>query len=291
MNYYQHHIGDFNNATRHLTRVERSVYREAIELYYDREKPLSLDIARLEKRLLCGNDEEKEALKDILEEYFIETDEGFFHSRCDAEIEKFQANITSKAKAGRASAEARKKKALSKLTKTNTCSTPVQQSVNEIQLTKNQEPITTNQEPSTNNHLPPNPQWGWDDVYPQGCFRKSKTEQKQIKVLKNNEKMIYIGKWFGRSESTLWNVKEAKILQNLNPSREEVLLMGKYYTHDKANKPLRKSLEVLLNNWSSEIDRANTHIKEKPTTNQTYTELNAKAKSDQLAKNLQNPLF
>ena len=28
MNFYQHHIGDFNNATRHLTRLERSIYRD-----------------------------------------------------------------------------------------------------------------------------------------------------------------------------------------------------------------------------------------------------------------------
>ncbi|MCY3212700.1 DUF1376 domain-containing protein, partial [Acinetobacter baumannii] len=27
MNYYQHHIGDFNNATRHLSLIERAIYR------------------------------------------------------------------------------------------------------------------------------------------------------------------------------------------------------------------------------------------------------------------------
>ncbi|MFY0037839.1 DUF1376 domain-containing protein, partial [Acinetobacter baumannii] len=25
MNYYQHHIGDFNNATRHLSLIERAI--------------------------------------------------------------------------------------------------------------------------------------------------------------------------------------------------------------------------------------------------------------------------
>ena len=30
MNYYPHHIGDFDYATRHLTRVERSIYRVLI---------------------------------------------------------------------------------------------------------------------------------------------------------------------------------------------------------------------------------------------------------------------
>jgi len=47
MNYYPHHIGDFNSATRHLTRIERSVYRDLIELYYDTEAPLSRDVDKL----------------------------------------------------------------------------------------------------------------------------------------------------------------------------------------------------------------------------------------------------
>ncbi|MDC0088144.1 YdaU family protein [Akkermansiaceae bacterium] len=147
MNFYPHHIGDFNNATRHLTRVERSVYRDATDLYYDTEKPLMLDLPALQKRLICLSDEEKEALGDVLAEFFTKTDEGYFHSRCDAEIEKYHSNVSAKAKAGRASAEARKAKKSSKSTKSNTCSTPVQQSVNEIQLTKNQEPLTKNHEP------------------------------------------------------------------------------------------------------------------------------------------------
>ena len=39
MNYYQHHIGDFNNATRHLSLVERAIYRDLLDMYYDTEQP------------------------------------------------------------------------------------------------------------------------------------------------------------------------------------------------------------------------------------------------------------
>ena len=53
MNYYQHHIGDFNNATRHLTRVERSLYRDLIELYYDTEKYLTDDVDWLERKMMA----------------------------------------------------------------------------------------------------------------------------------------------------------------------------------------------------------------------------------------------
>lgn len=66
MNFYPHHIGDFNNATRHLTRVERSVYRDAIEIYYDTETALTSDLGRLGKRLICRSDEERErAMADL----------------------------------------------------------------------------------------------------------------------------------------------------------------------------------------------------------------------------------
>ena len=51
MHYYSHNIGDFNNSTRHLTRVERSLYRDLIELYYDSEQPLqSVDRAKLARK-------------------------------------------------------------------------------------------------------------------------------------------------------------------------------------------------------------------------------------------------
>lgn len=135
MNYYPHHIGDFNNATRYLTRVERSLYREAIELYYDTESVLTLDFDKLCRKLLVGTDDEKIALKIVLDDFFTKTDDGYFHDRCNQEIEKYRSNTSNKAKAGIASALARQQKA-----------TPVQQVFNE--------PITKNQEPRTINHKP-----------------------------------------------------------------------------------------------------------------------------------------
>ena len=140
MKFYPHHISDFNNATRHLTRVERSVYRDAIELYYDTESVLTNDIDRLARKLLCSSDEEISALKYVLAEFFELTDDGFFHERCDSEIAKYRANTSAKAKAGIASAKARKQKAAKRKqtsTRVKSRSTPVH----------NQEPITNNQEP------------------------------------------------------------------------------------------------------------------------------------------------
>lgn len=152
MNYYPHHIGDFNNATRHLTRVERSMYRDAIELYYDTEMPLVCAFAQLSRRLIAHSDDEKDALKYILDEFFTLTDDGYVHARCEREIDRYKANNSAKARAGKASAEARRKKHEGKQKKKdaqkqqvfNTCSTQAEQNPT------NQEPITNNQEPITN---------------------------------------------------------------------------------------------------------------------------------------------
>ena len=135
MNYYPHHIGDFNNATRHLTRVERMLYRDAIELYYDTESELPLDFNKLARKLLAITDDEKTALKVVLDDFFLITDTGYFHERCNIEITKYHSNTSNKAKAGIASALARQQK-----------STDVKHMFNE--------PITNNHKPITNNHKP-----------------------------------------------------------------------------------------------------------------------------------------
>ena len=81
MNYYPHHIGDFNSATRHLTRIERSVYRDVIELYYDTEAPLCGDVDKLCRLLIARSDEEQAAVVQVLSEFFVDTDQGWRHAQ------------------------------------------------------------------------------------------------------------------------------------------------------------------------------------------------------------------
>ncbi|PPC85256.1 MAG: hypothetical protein CTY37_08565, partial [Methylotenera sp.] len=86
-------------------------------------------------------EEEKTALKTVLNEFFTETDHGYLNDRCYQEIEKYRANTSAKARAGIASAAARKKKS----TEINMRSTSVEQ---------DDTLCLTNQEPLTNNHKP-----------------------------------------------------------------------------------------------------------------------------------------
>ena len=67
MNHYPHHIGDFDRATRHLTRIERAVYRDLMDLYYDTEMRLTLDMAKLCRRIIAKSKIERAAVAQALQ--------------------------------------------------------------------------------------------------------------------------------------------------------------------------------------------------------------------------------
>jgi uncharacterized protein YdaU (DUF1376 family) len=150
MKHYPHHIGDFDKATRHLTRIERSVYRDLIELYYDTEQRLPLEKPALCRKIIARSDEESTAVEQVLNEFFTETPTGWYHARCEEEIEAYHANTSQKAMAGKASAEAKR---LKKLQALNGESTPVEHPLKSVETSEQRNP--TNQ--STNqpiNHKP-----------------------------------------------------------------------------------------------------------------------------------------
>ena len=111
MNYYQHHIGDFNNATRHLSLVERAIYRDLLDMYYDTEKPIDAsNLERLARRLQCATEDQTAALKYVLEEFFTLQDGAYINNRCEREIAEFHGKRKQASEAGKASAKKRAEK-------------------------------------------------------------------------------------------------------------------------------------------------------------------------------------
>lgn len=127
MKHYPHHISDFNNATRHLTRVERSLYRDLIELYYETEQPLPVEVGEVARRIVAN--ELSTDVERMLNEFFVQTPDGWYHVRCDDEITKYQGNNSQRAQAGKASAA---KKALKKQQALNGNLTSVEIPLNEM---------------------------------------------------------------------------------------------------------------------------------------------------------------
>lgn len=93
MNHYPHHIGDFDAATRHLSRLERSIYRDMRDRYCLGESPLDgNDFNLLARRLLCVTPEDVAALQFVLDEFFELTPEGLWiNHECDQIIAAYRA--------------------------------------------------------------------------------------------------------------------------------------------------------------------------------------------------------
>jgi len=144
MNYYSHHIGDFDRATRHLTRTERSIYLDLIFVYYDTEAPLTKELAPLCRKIMAKTEEEKAAVIAILDEFFVDTPAGWFHARCEEELDAYRKSNSQRSAAGKASAAAR----AARLERaSNGISTSVERDVEQAsnERSTNQEPITNNQ--------------------------------------------------------------------------------------------------------------------------------------------------
>jgi len=90
MHYYKHHIGDYDQATRHLSFVEDAAYSRMIRKYYAEERPLPADVEQVCKLIGARRKEEKVAVGVLLNEFFTLTDDGWRNSRCDKEIKASQ---------------------------------------------------------------------------------------------------------------------------------------------------------------------------------------------------------
>jgi len=136
MNYYPFHIGDYRSSTAHLTNEEDLAYRRLLDMYYDSEQPIPKETQWVSRRLRIA----PEIIQTVLVDFFMETDGGWVHRRCAAEIESFQHRAVRARENGKAGGRPKK-------TQPVFCENPAEtQQEPTGKLTKNQEPITNNQE-------------------------------------------------------------------------------------------------------------------------------------------------
>jgi uncharacterized protein YdaU (DUF1376 family) len=91
VNYYEHHIGDYAEATAHLSFVEDAAYSRLIRKYYSTEKPLPCNVAAVARLVAARTDDERSAVESVLNEFFELREDGWHNARCDEEIARFQA--------------------------------------------------------------------------------------------------------------------------------------------------------------------------------------------------------
>ncbi|WP_237173021.1 YdaU family protein [Paracandidimonas lactea] len=156
MNYYPHHIGDYITATAHLTMLEDGAYRRLLDLYYSTEKQLPRDRKALYRLARARTQEEQDAVDIVVEEFFVDTDDGWFHSRCDEEIEKARVSSERSRVNGKKGGRPRKQEPADiPLGSSDTENQNPEETQQVISRLSNQNPEQTQGEPSDN--LTPKP--------------------------------------------------------------------------------------------------------------------------------------
>ncbi len=133
MHYYQFSIGDYRAATAHLTNEEDLAYRRLLDMYYDTEQKIPLDTQWVSRRLRV----DAHVVKDVLNDMFVQHEDGWFHARCADVIEQYHAMAEKNRANGRLGG--RKKNPV------GSDSQPI------AKATINQEPITNNHKPKREN--------------------------------------------------------------------------------------------------------------------------------------------
>ena len=145
MHYYKFNISDWHLATSHLSLEEEAVYFKLVNFYYDTEKSIPLETKSVIRRLRLGN---YSAMVDsVLDEFFILQADGWHHTRCDDEIQKYHHKAEINQKVGKLGGRPKKINSLEdnlKITQMVSKSNP-------------QKTLTTNQEPLTKNHIKTTP--------------------------------------------------------------------------------------------------------------------------------------
>lgn len=89
MHYYQFNIKDYSFATIRMSLMEDLAFRRMLDLFYESEKPLPFELKRVAK--LIGMPDHQEEIRDVLNEFWQETESGWVNSRANEEITKYQS--------------------------------------------------------------------------------------------------------------------------------------------------------------------------------------------------------
>lgn len=157
---YLHHISDFMVDTAHLTPLEECFYRRAIDFYYLNEKPLPKETQSVFRRLRAITQEEREAVVNVLNDFFVEQEDGFHNKRCDSEIAEYHQNANKNRENGKKGGRPRKDKPSENQDESKPAESEnpeetqsvILGSENGTQNNLNRKPITDNREPNINTH-------------------------------------------------------------------------------------------------------------------------------------------
>lgn len=107
--YLPWYTGDYLRDTRHLTPMKHGIYLLLLAHCWDQQGPVPLDEQEAAGIANCRSADEIEALRYILNRYFVRMDDGWYNKRMQEEIERANAVSNKRAGAAKARWDARKK--------------------------------------------------------------------------------------------------------------------------------------------------------------------------------------
>lgn len=149
MYYYQHHINDYRAHAAHLSLLEHGILAWLTDTYYMTEQPLPTDEKKLHRLAMVKTKAEKQALKNVLEEFFVCTESGWVNPAFDEEITVYQTKLLAQLENGKKGG--RPKKSSESQAEAEEIPSETQQKPNKNPTESQKKP---NHNPITNNHKP-----------------------------------------------------------------------------------------------------------------------------------------
>lgn len=101
MNHYKHHLGDYAKDTAHLSMVEDGAYSRLMRRYYSTEAPLPKEMHELYRIAGARSAAEKQAVQNVVKEFFALEPDGYHQKRIDKEIAEYQAKAAKNREVGK----------------------------------------------------------------------------------------------------------------------------------------------------------------------------------------------
>jgi uncharacterized protein YdaU (DUF1376 family) len=243
MHYFKRNIGDYHKKAGRLSMVEHGAYTLLMDACYDREQFPTLEQAY--DWCWARSDEEKAAVRFVLEKFFVSQDGVYSQSRIQDEIDKYHENSSTNARIAREREEKRR---------TNREPT-VNESDTNRHLTINQEPLTTNQEP-----IIEEPKGSLSEALLPPCqhqkvidlFHEVLPELPRVLIWNKTREGLLKARWRERAAQDKWKTAEEGLeffRSYFEYVRKSKFLMGKVSGSGK--RPFECELEWLVrpNNW------------------------------------------
>ena len=102
--WYAFYPGDYGRDAAHLSLMQDGAYRRLLDYYYSTGNPIPTLVEQVFRICRAFAPEEHEAVRFVLEQFFVEESDGWHSRRADRELAKARDVTKKRRKAGRESA-------------------------------------------------------------------------------------------------------------------------------------------------------------------------------------------